>query len=114
MHIRKRATLSLVFGSLSVFLQALVWTFMVRSELLYPPKPGDQGGSWMCFTPLALFGAVACAVPAALLAGRGVTCLGGRESWSVWRVTAVGLSTLGLMLAMGTCIGPAVLAGALR
>jgi hypothetical protein len=114
MRIRERATLALILGLFAVVLPAMVWLAIVRSHLRDPSVNKDQGGTFFCFTPIAVVGSAACGLPAIVLGVRGATGFGGRERWSAWRSGAVGLGALGLMVAFGTCIGPGVLAGWLR
>jgi hypothetical protein len=114
MHIRERATLSLILGLFAVVLPAMVWLAIVRSHLRDPSANKDQGGTFFCFTPVAVVGAAACGLPAIVLAVGGVTGFGGREHWSAWRAGAAGLGALGLLVGFGTCIGPGMLAAWLR
>jgi hypothetical protein len=113
MHARERATLSVVFGLLAAVLPALVWAFVVRTFLRHPEAFHDQGGLAVIlfFSPLALLVALAGGVPAVALAVAG---FGRRGGWPAWRTAALGLSALGLLLALGTCIGPELLAGMFR
>jgi hypothetical protein len=116
MHTRERVTLSLVAGSLAIILPALVWAYVVRASVRDPHAFHDQGGMFVAFilSPLALVVWAACAVPAIVLAVTGLSGPAGRGGRTAWRYVATGLCAVGLLLALGTCVGPQVLAEALR
>lgn len=114
MTAHRRATLSLVFGLIAAGLPALVWVYIAVTEWRTPEAFHDQGGMFISFIlfPLAMLGALACGIPALVLGmGGGATQETERPRW---RWVGVGLSVLGLLLALGTCIGPQMLAEALR
>jgi len=116
MHARERRALSLVFGVLAVALPAAVWAYIVRTSLRDAQAFHDQGGMFISFIlfPLAMLVWLACAVPAIVLLAGGLARSNGRSGAMAWRVVAASLSALGMLLALGTCIGPEVLAEALR
>lgn len=116
MHIRERMTLSLVGGSLAAGLLALVWGYIVHQSVRDPQSFHDQGGMFISFIlfPLACLAWAACTGAAYALAVRELRGFGGREPWSGWRAATAWLCALGVFLALGTCIGPQVLASWLR
>src|SRR5262245_43517523 len=115
MHIREGVPPSLLFGSLAVVLPALVWVFVFWRGLRDPRVFYGHGILiWLFVTPAALVAAAACAGPATALAAGGFDDVGGMVWWPRWRVAVIALSVLGLVLALGTFIGPAMVADALR
>ncbi|HEY2909132.1 MAG TPA: hypothetical protein VGI99_02750 [Gemmataceae bacterium] len=112
---QQRAILSVVLGLLALVVPALAWAYVIATELRNPQAFHDQGGMAIsfCFFPLAMVAAMACGVPAFILAYGGHTRRPGAGG-SRWRWAGPGLSILGFLLAIGTCIGPQMLAEALR
>jgi hypothetical protein len=105
----------LILGLSSTVLPILAWAFVVVTQLRNPKAFSDQGGMFitLCLFPLALLGALACGVPAVVLSATR-SAASADEGGPDWRLAGAGLSALGLLLAVGTCVGPQMLATALR
>lgn len=103
----RRAVFGLVLGLAAVAWPLLVWAWMVAESLRDPKAFHDQGGMFIAYFlfPLAMLGAAAAGVPAIrLTAAR-------PGSWAVgpdpgWRPLGAALGVVGMLLAVGTCVGP--------
>lgn len=114
--VRWREVLCVVFGVVAVVWPALAWAFVVDTQLRDPKAFHDQGGMFITIIlcPLAFLGALVCGVPAIVLAAVQFSHHeSGRTGWG-WGLVGGGLSVVGVLLAVGTCIGPQMLAEAIR
>jgi hypothetical protein len=107
----RRAALSLVLGATAVAGPAAAWAVIVATQLSNPQAFHDQGGMFISLIlfPFAVLVALACGVPAIIL---GAVSPG--TDGPGWRLLGAALSVVGMLLALGTCVGPQVLAGAIR
>ena len=99
MTAHRRATLSFALGLVAAGVPAAIWAFIFAKSLIDPRAFHDQGGMFITIIlfPLAFLAALVFGIPALV-----VGMAGSR------------LSAIGFLLAMGTCIGPRVLAEAVR
>src|SRR4051812_41689089 len=109
MTARRRAVLTLVLGTVAVAWPLAVWGVVIALLVRDPDTFHDQGGMLLTLIlfPLALLGALACGFPALVLRADRSAANGG--AGPRWRWVGPALAVLGLLLAVGTCIGPRVL-----
>ena len=99
----------LILGAAAFLWPAAVWAFIVESHLRNPEGFHDQGGMavFLFLFPLAVAGSAVCGGGAVALARAG-----GGPRWT--RIAGVQLAVFGMLLAVGTCVGPLTLADAIR
>lgn len=115
MTAHQRATLSFALGLVAAGVPAAVWAFIFAKSLIDPRAFHDQGGMFITIIlfPLAFLAALVFGIPALVVGMVGSATRTG-ECSPGWRRAGSRLSAVGFLLAMGTCIGPRVLAEAVR